>query len=44
VSNILKTSKEIHIRIDMASGKSAAKAFGCDMTEEYVRINAEYMT
>lgn len=44
LSDILKTNKEIHIRIDMASGKSTAKAFGCDMTEEYVRINAEYMT
>jgi len=44
LSDILRTNKEIHIRIDMAYGKSTATAFGCDMTEEYVRINAAYMT
>ncbi|MFC2154372.1 bifunctional ornithine acetyltransferase/N-acetylglutamate synthase [Candidatus Altiarchaeota archaeon] len=36
------TSKEIQIVVDLGEGKSEATAWGCDMTPEYVRINAEY--
>lgn len=35
---------EIVIRIDLGLGKNEATAWGCDMTEEYVRINANYTT
>lgn len=37
-------SKEIRIVIDLHSGKSAAEVLTCDLTEEYVKINAEYRT
>ena len=33
--------KEIKIEINLYLGKSEAVAFGCDLTEEYVRINKE---
>ncbi|MCM8768801.1 MAG: bifunctional glutamate N-acetyltransferase/amino-acid acetyltransferase ArgJ [Candidatus Omnitrophica bacterium] len=33
--------KEILIAIDLARGQSEAVAWGCDLTEEYVRINRE---
>jgi glutamate N-acetyltransferase/amino-acid N-acetyltransferase len=35
---------EIVIRIDLGLGVGEATAWGCDLTEEYVRINANYTT
>ena len=35
------SKKEIRIEINLYSGKSHSTAFGCDLTEEYVRINKE---
>ncbi len=40
---ILKKN-EITITLDLNMGDGAATAFGCDMSPEYVRINAEYST
>ena len=39
--NILK-DKEIKIIVDLNSGDERAVAYGCDLTPEYVRINAGY--
>ena len=35
---------DVTISIDLHLGDGAATAWGCDLTEEYVRINAEYTT
>jgi glutamate N-acetyltransferase/amino-acid N-acetyltransferase len=35
---------EIRIRVTLALGDCAARAFGCDLTAEYVAINADYTT
>ncbi len=35
---------EIVIEADLGSGEGAAEAWGCDLSEEYVHINAEYTT
>jgi glutamate N-acetyltransferase/amino-acid N-acetyltransferase len=35
---------EVVLRIDLGVGTSNATAWGCDLTEEYVRINANYTT
>ena len=35
---------EVRFRIDLGLGDATATAWGCDMTPEYVRINAEYTT
>ena len=35
---------EVRIRIDLGCGEASATAWGCDLTEEYVRINADYTT
>jgi len=35
---------EIEIRADLGLGRGAAEAWGCDLSEEYVRINADYTT
>ena len=35
---------EVRIRIDLGRGGASATAWGCDLTAEYVRINADYTT
>ncbi len=35
-------NREIVIRIDAGVGKSAATVWTCDLTHEYVSINADY--
>jgi len=35
---------EISILVDLGVGAAAATAWGCDLTDDYVRINAEYTT
>ncbi len=36
--------KEISILVDLGVGVATATAWGCDLTDDYVRINAEYTT
>ncbi|MCX6013771.1 MAG: bifunctional glutamate N-acetyltransferase/amino-acid acetyltransferase ArgJ [Chloroflexi bacterium] len=36
--------KEVLVRLCMNLGNSKATAWGCDLTEDYVRINSEYRT
>jgi len=36
--------KEDRIKVDLASGNSTVTAWGCDLTEGYVKINAKYHT
>ncbi|MBN2240986.1 MAG: bifunctional glutamate N-acetyltransferase/amino-acid acetyltransferase ArgJ [Dehalococcoidales bacterium] len=36
--------KEVVISINLNEGRGTATAWGCDMSEEYVGINSEYMT
>jgi glutamate N-acetyltransferase / amino-acid N-acetyltransferase len=35
---------EVRIAADLAAGDAAGEAWGCDLTADYVRINAEYRT
>ncbi|HEX5465600.1 MAG TPA: bifunctional glutamate N-acetyltransferase/amino-acid acetyltransferase ArgJ [Candidatus Limnocylindrales bacterium] len=35
---------ELLIEVDLGLGEAAAEAWGCDLTEAYVRVNAEYST
>jgi glutamate N-acetyltransferase/amino-acid N-acetyltransferase len=43
-ANLLLKEKEIKITIDLRAGIHSAKVLTCDLTEDYVRINAEYRT
>jgi len=36
--------QEIKITVDLSLGEAEATAYGCDLTYDYVRINAEYTT
>jgi phosphoribosylamine--glycine ligase len=38
------SQKEVHILIDLNQGTDGAIAYGCDMTPDYVRVNARYRT
>ncbi len=38
----LLKNKEIKIEIDLKKGNFSATSWGCDLTEEYVKINKEY--
>ncbi len=33
---------EIHIRLDIGAGTGSARALGCDLSYDYVKINADY--
>jgi glutamate N-acetyltransferase / amino-acid N-acetyltransferase len=35
---------EVRLRADLGLGRESATAWGCDLTAEYVRINADYTT
>jgi len=37
-------NKEVSILVDLGIGKESATGWGCDLTYDYVRINAEYAT
>jgi len=40
----LMASDSIHARVCLNLGPASATAWGCDLSEEYVRINSEYTT
>jgi glutamate N-acetyltransferase/amino-acid N-acetyltransferase len=35
---------EVRIHADLAAGAATATVWGCDLTDGYVRINADYTT
>lgn len=43
LKNMMK-STDLRITINLNDGKATAKGWGCDLSYEYVRINAEYTT
>lgn len=43
-NHYLKNNKEIKILVNLNLGKSSASVLTCDLTEEYVKVNAEYRT
>ena len=36
--------EEVQLRIDLGAGSDTATAWGCNLTNEYVSINADYTT
>ena len=41
---IAMDAAEVRIGIDLGLGSHGARAWGCDLTDDYVRINADYTT
>jgi glutamate N-acetyltransferase/amino-acid N-acetyltransferase len=40
----LLEGKEVSISLNLNLGSSSATGWGCDLSEEYVTINSQYMT
>ena len=36
--------EDVLLEADLAAGVAVAEAWGCDLTAEYVKINADYTT
>ncbi|GFP36173.1 glutamate N-acetyltransferase / amino-acid N-acetyltransferase, partial [Candidatus Hakubella thermalkaliphila] len=43
-NNYLKNNTEVSILRNLNKGSASAKVLTCDLTEEYIRVNAEYRT
>ncbi len=41
---LLRESREISLLVDLNLGRESEKVLTCDLTDEYIRINAEYRT
>jgi glutamate N-acetyltransferase / amino-acid N-acetyltransferase len=44
LSKYLQQNEELHLEISMGTGKRSWTVYGCDYTEDYVKINAYYTT
>lgn len=44
LSKYLQKNEELHLEVSMGTGKKAWTVYGCDYTEDYVKINAYYTT
>ena len=40
----LARSDEVEVSMDLSAGRHAARIWTCDLSTDYVRINAEYTT
>lgn len=40
----LRDNETLHLKVKVGSGKHSWRVYGCDLTEEYVKINAYYTT
>ena len=41
-AKVILGEDEIYIHIDLGQGEASAKAWGCDLTYDYVKINGDY--
>jgi glutamate N-acetyltransferase / amino-acid N-acetyltransferase len=44
LSNSLKSQRDVHVRLVFKSGTEAIRFWTCDLTAEYIRLNADYTT
>jgi glutamate N-acetyltransferase/amino-acid N-acetyltransferase len=44
LSQALRSRREVHLRLALSSGDAAVRFWTCDLTAEYVRLNADYTT
>jgi glutamate N-acetyltransferase/amino-acid N-acetyltransferase len=38
------TPKDVYFTLDLGRGKASVNWLGCDLSREYIRINADYTT
>lgn len=44
LSSYLQNNEELYLTVNLNQGKKSWRVYGCDLTEEYVKINAYYTT
>ncbi|MGL4610972.1 MAG: bifunctional glutamate N-acetyltransferase/amino-acid acetyltransferase ArgJ [Trueperaceae bacterium] len=44
VSGAMKAVSEVFVEVELAAGNASATAWGCDLSAEYVHVNADYTT
>jgi glutamate N-acetyltransferase / amino-acid N-acetyltransferase len=44
LSSYLESNEELYLTVNLNNGKKNWRVYGCDLTEEYVKINAYYTT
>ena len=42
VASVVLSAEDIFINVDLGQGNACAKAWGCDLTYDYVKINGDY--
>jgi glutamate N-acetyltransferase / amino-acid N-acetyltransferase len=44
LSQLIKSQRDVHLRLVLKSGAEAVRFWTCDLTAEYIRLNADYTT
>jgi glutamate N-acetyltransferase/amino-acid N-acetyltransferase len=44
LSNSMKNDRNVHLRLGLKSGDESVRFWTCDLTAEYIRLNADYTT
>jgi glutamate N-acetyltransferase / amino-acid N-acetyltransferase len=44
LSESIRSRRDVDLRLTLASGEAAARFWTCDLTAEYIRLNADYTT
>lgn len=44
LSKLLKSQRDVHLRLLLKSGSASIRFWTCDLTAEYIRLNADYTT
>jgi glutamate N-acetyltransferase/amino-acid N-acetyltransferase len=44
VSSRLKQERDVHIRLTLTHGEASIRFWTCDLTADYIRLNADYTT
>jgi len=44
LSHSIKSKREVHLRLILRCGSAAVRFWTCDLTAEYIRLNADYTT
>lgn len=44
VSQSIRSQRNVHVQLDVGTGSDSVRFWTCDLTAEYVRLNADYFT
>ena len=44
LSQSIKSQRDVHLRLVLTRGTEAVRFWTCDLTAEYIRLNADYTT